>query len=359
MSDLASLVVGADATALADPAVVPPAWWAGVVGTPHPSGELAAALASPDARSVEGVVVRSMTRVGPAELAAMPRLRALATLSSGVDHLDLDALGARGVSVSTGLGGNAPAVAGWVDWALRRCASVSGPQRFTGMRVVVVGVGAVGSAVAAHLRAAGAEVLAVDPPRQARDPAFVGMSLAAALATRPEALTLHVPLVRQGPWPTLGLLDAEAIDALRGAIVLQASRGGVLNEPAALKARSTGWLQALALDVYCDEPRPNPALLAVADLATPHIAGHTVEGKLRVAGRALVPFFRALGHDSGPSEADVEAQCAAAAAALGWARPGELGDAALDAAAAALRRREAFRSLRSAHRRLDPTPAIG
>ncbi len=356
-ADLPRLCV--DASALTDPAVVPKPWWGACTALPHPSGDLQAALASPGAAAVEGVVVRSMTRVGPAELAALPRLRTLATLSSGVDHLDLDALADRDIRLTTGLGGNAPAVAGWVDWALRRCAAVQGPSRFAGMRIAVVGVGAVGTQVAACLEAAGAEVLLVDPPRAAREPSFVGMSLAAALAAKPDALSLHVPLVRQGPWLTLGLIGGEAIDALRGAIVLQASRGGVLDEAAALRGRATGWLKALALDVYRGEPRPDPALIAAADLATPHIAGHTVEGKLRVAGRALVPFFRAFGDARGPSEDDVEAHCAAAGAALGWTQPAAEGDSALDHAAAALRRGEDFRSLRSAHRRLDPTLTIG
>lgn len=351
-------IVLCDSSVLRDDAIVPSAWVAGLDCRSYESGALLQTASPADLAAAEGLIVRSMTRVDNTVLAAMPALRAVATLSSGRDHLDLEAIQARGVTLTTGHGGNAHAVADWVLWALCRLWGVApSSSAMTGRRVVVVGVGAVGSEVIALLEAQGATCVAVDPPRAEREPGFASTALRDALARPTDALTLHVPLERVGPHPTQGLVNADVLAAMPGGVVIQASRGGVVDEVAARMARETGLIAGLAFDVFVGEPTPDPALVAIADLATPHIAGHSAEGKVRVAGLALAPWLRQL---RGESDAiDTSASCLEARAAvapncgLGVAAP----FAALDAADVAMRSLAAagasFRPLRARHQRCE------
>ncbi|MBM4345709.1 MAG: hypothetical protein FJ100_20235 [Deltaproteobacteria bacterium] len=267
-------------------------WLDGCDARPYAPRQLGKAAVA-HAAIAQAAIVRSMTRVGRAELAALPALRLIATLSSGTDHLDARALAARSVQLSTGHGGNARAVADWVQWAIDRLA----PR--AGLRVLVVGLGAVGGIVAERLAAAGNEVLPCDPPLAA-DARFAGArpwcDLDQALARDPDVVTLHVPLAADGAHPTGGLFDARRLArwARPGRVLLNAARGGILDEAAAARAVAEQRL-VLGLDTFGGEPRPAPTTLAACALATPHIAGHSVEGKLDVAHRALSGLRAAFG----------------------------------------------------------------
>jgi erythronate-4-phosphate dehydrogenase len=244
---------------------------------------------TPHAHDADALLVRTATRVDAQLLAALPHLRAVATLSSGTDHLDELELTRRGLSLHTGHGGNALAVADWVQWVLTRLPLAN-------RRVLIVGVGAVGQAVAQRLGQEGLEVTLCDPPRAELEPDFPPLNLDAALDQAPwGAVTLHVPKVVAGPHATANLLDRSRLERLRGAVVLNAARGGVLDEVAATELRAMGHLAGLAIDTFEAEPHPRPALLEVADVITPHIAGHSIEGKLKVAYRAVASLRAALG----------------------------------------------------------------
>lgn len=320
---------------------LPLAWLADFELLPFAPRELTPA--TPRAQDADALLVRTATRVDAHLLAGLPRLRALATLSSGTDHLDVTAIHDRRVSLHTGHGGNAIAVADWVHWVLTRLA----PQN---RRVLVVGVGAVGTAVAHVLRASGLDVALCDPPRAEREPGFSPLTLDEALAQGPwGAVTLHVPRVADGPHATVNLLDRPRLEQLAGAVVLNAARGGVLDEMAALDLRRDGRLGGLAVDTFVGEPRPRSEWLRFADLVTPHIAGHSIEGKLRVAHRAVTGLRDAVGLPPPGSLAT------AIAAQLAGRNYGDLAPfVALDAANQALRADPSkFEVIRHAHRRLE------
>lgn len=348
---------------------LPPSWLAGLDLRPFAGRALAG---SPDLAWAEALLLRTVTRLDATTLARMPRLQAVATLSSGTDHLDLRALAERGGVLCSGHGGNAWAVADWVEWALTRQwqpgdAEILQPydsQRLirridlAGRTVLVVGVGAVGSTVSTRLKALGARVLACDPPRAQAEPAFASLDLDAALAWGPDAVTLHVPLERRGPEPTWRLLDEPRLLRLceasaRPPVVLNAARGGVLDEAAAQRLRAVGRLGGLALDTFDNEPRPDAGVVAGADRATPHIGGHSIEGKLRVAARAVAALRAWAGLPAGLDEA------AAVRDVVGDVRDGLALDAfeRLDAADSALRActaaGESFDGVRHRHRRLE------
>ncbi len=257
---------------------------------------------SREARGAHAALVRSRTRVDTAWLAAHPALRWVATASSGTEHLDPAALaappppGRPPVAFTGARGGNAQAVADWVEVALERLADAlpgrgRGGAPLGGVTVAVVGVGFVGRAVAARLRGLGASVLLNDPPRAAREPDFAPLHtpLREALA-QADVLTLHVPLQAD----TRHLVGAPDLARFAGRVVLNAARGGVLDETAAVAwARTTGG--RLGLDVFEGEPHGVAAEhVAAAAVATPHVAGHTAEGKAALINRSLTWLGAAL-----------------------------------------------------------------
>ena len=335
------------------PHVLPRGWLAGFDLSVYAPGDPAQVLAGPaDLGSADALMLRSVTRVTAAQVAQARRLSAVATCSSGTDHIDLSALSPAGISAFSGRGGNAIAVAEWVAWALARqwrC-DLRAPAPWRGRRIIVVGVGAVGGCVSALAAQLGATVVKVDPPRATRDPAFAAdptqMTLTRALAEPCDALTLHVPLVPDGAYPTVGLIGAAELGRLAGACVLNAARGGVLDEPTAAAARRAGALSGLWCDTFLNEPRPDPSFVDACDGATPHIAGHSIAGKLKVA---WLPMMALRAHFDLPAALDL---AAAVTAARGDEAPF---DHVLDGTSAAMAGLAGadFRPLRAAHRRQE------
>ncbi len=225
----------------------------------------------------EVLLVRSVSKVN-AQLIKGSRLRFVGSATAGIDHIDLAALAAADIAFSAAPGCNAHPVAEHVVTCLYAHAArlECAPSELT---VGIIGCGHVGRSLAQLLDALAISHVDHDPPRAALKPGFRSASRAAALAC--EVVTLHVPLIANGPWPTVNLLNDDTIAALRpGTLVINSARGGVLDE-AALSARLDG-PQALvaAIDCWAGEPRVDRQLLTRAWLATPHLAGHSREARL-------------------------------------------------------------------------------
>jgi erythronate-4-phosphate dehydrogenase len=142
-----------------------------------------------------------------------------------------------------------------------------------------VGVGRIGSRVAQAAEALGLRVLRNDPPlaRATGDPAFLPLDELMGA----DILTLHVPLTKDGPDPTFHLFDRGRLGRLKpGAILLNSSRGAVVESGALSAALRTGRLRGAAIDVWEDEPRLDFDLLERVTIGTAHVAGYSIEGKL-------------------------------------------------------------------------------
>jgi erythronate-4-phosphate dehydrogenase len=256
------------------------------------------AVTPAQAQAADVLLLRSQTRIDAALLGeAQPRF--VGTGTAGVDHVDEAFLAGRGIPFAHAPGCNADPVADWVMVATAQ--AVLAGALAEGARFAVVGGGAVGGRVAKRLAALGFEVGIYDPPRQAQ-----GLPLAAPAWSREavldsDAITFHVPAIKDGAHPTVPWLSAEALLALpRGRVLLNAGRGGVVPDGALLTALQRGDGHWVALDVFEAEPAPSLALLEAVALATPHIAGHSDEGKLR--GTAML--YDALCETLGRSRED-------------------------------------------------------
>ena len=234
-----------------------------------------------DLRETDILLVRSVTTVDASLIEDTP-VRFVGTATAGTDHVDTEALRARGIGFASAPGSNAASVVDWTVSALLALAVERG-RALSRLTLGVIGVGEVGRRLVPRAEALGMRVVTHDPPRAAHDDAFDHTELTDLLA-QSDAVTLHTPLTTaaQSPWPTVGLIGRDEIAAMRpGAWLLNAARGRVLDGRAVLSARRSGRLDALALDVWPGEPEPADALVEAADLATPHIAGYAADAKTR------------------------------------------------------------------------------
>jgi D-3-phosphoglycerate dehydrogenase len=215
----------------------------------------------------------------------LPSLRAVSCIGTGLDHVDLDAAAGRGIEVTSGLGANAEAVAdhtmamllslvrglgvaretvlagqGWDSWPPVI------PRDFKELTVGIVGLGNIGRAVAARLAGFGSKVVYHDPYLADGDSRTLDELLDEA-----DVVTVHVPLNDE----TRGLIGERELRRLKqGAIVLNLSRGGIVDEAAAFAALADGHLNGLGLDVFEQEGRGSPAPPDHPRLmVTPHMGG--------------------------------------------------------------------------------------
>ncbi len=231
-----------------------------------------------DLSTADVLLVRSVTRVDARLLEGTP-VRFVASATIGFDHLDRDYLAGRGIPWATAPGCNATPAAEWVVAAVLHIAE----QRKTaldGQRVGIIGCGNVGSRVRDRLTALGMTCVVNDPPRERAEPnAEAYVSLEDALDC--DIVTLHVPLTREGEFPTAHLLNAGNLDRLRpGALLINAARGAVIDNRALRERLARGGLTA-ALDCWEGEPVIDVALLAACAIGSPHIAGYSLDGRVR------------------------------------------------------------------------------
>ena len=218
----------------------------------------------------EALIIRTRTKCNAALLHGSA-VKVIATATIGYDHIDREWCAAHGIAAFNAPGCNADGVMEYVFAAL----NVFGKKRsLEGLTLGVIGVGQVGHRVADMGRKRGFKVLENDPPLQAAgtDRELTDLD---TLLTRSDIVTIHIPL-----WPeNRDFADAAFFEKMKpGAIFINASRGGIADEQALLAYRDK--LSGVAIDVWKGEPAINLDLLAAADIATPHIAGYTIVGKI-------------------------------------------------------------------------------
>ncbi len=221
-------------------------------------------------RSHDILLCRTTQRID-ASLLEGARLQCIASASSGTDHIDHAFLQKQEINLFDAKGCNATAV---VDYILSSMAYLRLFHGITGRRIGIMGVGYVGRELARRLNAIDFDVRCFDPLRAQRDHTFKSCTLDDL--THCDFISVHANLHLDPPFPSWHLLNAERIQALRPKVILNASRGQIVDETALLEASCN---LLYCTDVYTDEPRINPLIIERATLCTPHIAGHSLEAK--------------------------------------------------------------------------------
>ena len=250
------------------------------------------------------LIVRNRTQVRADILAMAPMLRVVGRLGVGLDNIDSAACAARGIQVFPATGANDLSVAEYVITAalmllrgawLAHAAMLDGAwpraalmgRELAGKTMGLVGLGSIAREVAKRATALGMEVAAFDPFLPAADRAWDLADRHEAIESlleRSDVVSLHVPLTAG----TRHLIDAARLHAMRrDAILVNAARGGVVDEPALASALKAGRIGGAALDVFEQEPLTRAGaeiFRGCPDLIlTPHIAGVTVESNVRVS----------------------------------------------------------------------------
>lgn len=233
-------------------------------------------------KQADALIVRSVSRVDATLLQNTP-IRFVGTATSGIDHIDTNYLALAGIRFAHAKGANAPSVAQYVLAAIGIYCKLK-KSTPAGLSIGIVGFGHVGALVGQIARGLDMNVLASDPPLESAGIAgpWVGLD---ELLSKSDVVTLHVPLTRAGPHATIGLIAGEQLQRLKaGAGLIQTSRGGVVNEGALHEALANNQGEICAfVDVWEREPEIDIELAKLCTVATPHIAGYSIESKRRAS----------------------------------------------------------------------------
>jgi erythronate-4-phosphate dehydrogenase len=231
-----------------------------------------------DLEGAHVLIVRSITKVGPALLEGTD-VKFVGTCTIGTDHLDIPWLGSHGIRWTSAPGCNARSVAEWVVSALAAGHRKGRLDLSSIQRAGIVGAGRVGRQMESVFEALGWDVWKNDPPRaEAEGPD--GFRLLEDLLENCPVVTAHLPLVRDGNWPTTHLLGRNLSNLSPGAAFLNAGRGATASTADLVAFGADRPDVFMALDVLDPEPAYPTDLVRHADLASPHIAGYSLEGKI-------------------------------------------------------------------------------
>ena len=261
--------------------------WADVVYSP---GRAIDAQMVADA---DALIVRTRTRCDQ-RLLAGSKVKIVASATIGFDHLDTAWLEKAGIRWVNAPGCNSGSVMQYITAALFLLASKHSLD-LPSLTLGVVGVGNVGSKVVRAAKAIGMKVLQNDPPRQRREGGKEFLPLE-KLLTESDILTLHVPLTLEGEDMTRHLLNSDSLALLKSnCILINTSRGEVIDNTALRMALEKRLLRGALLDVWEEEPETDRRLVELVDIATPHIAGYSVDGKANATINSVREVSAALG----------------------------------------------------------------
>lgn len=284
-------------------------------------------------KDADALIIRTRTHCNR-ELLEGTNVRFIASATMGYDHIDTNYCEKAGITWTNCPGCNASSVGQYDKTVLIRLA-MAGKLSLTESTVGIVGVGNAGSAVAKALLPLGVKLLFNDPPRQETDEKagkitsrtkgnesceknnlihenknlfprensntpvslfpVAKWSSMEELCDRCDVILFHVPLIYKGEYPTRYLADTTFFNQLkRHPVILNAGRGGIVNEVALLKALDEGLVSDAIIDTWEGEPEINRKLLKRTFIGTPHIAGYSADGKsnaTRMALEALCEYF--------------------------------------------------------------------
>ena len=239
-------------------------------------------IRSEDLQKTDALLVRSITKINGA-LLDDTAVKFVGSASAGVDHVDFDYLNARKLGFASSPGSNANSVAEYVIAALLTLAHQQ-HWKLSGKTIGIVGVGHIGKLVKRKSEALGMKPLLNDP--------FLAQS--GEIEHRPleevlgcDVVTLHVPITVDGPFPTFHLINRRSLTYVKpSTIFINASRGEVVDTQALLEAIQQARIGPTVLDVWEHEPHISWELFEAVSIGTPHIAGHSLDGK--AAGTSMI-----------------------------------------------------------------------
>ncbi|MGP1929825.1 MAG: 4-phosphoerythronate dehydrogenase [Arsenophonus sp. ER-BJ3-MAG3] len=252
-------------------------------------------ISSSQVEKVDALIVRSVTKVNKA-LLKESKVKFVGTATAGFDHVDKHWLEKEGITFSSAPGCNAIAVVEYVFSALLLLAE----QNCFNLRekiVGIIGVGNIGKRLNENLKAFGVNTLLCDPPRADIQDSSEQFWPLEKLVNQADILTFHTSLSKSSRYSSYHLLNKELLSSIpEGRIIINTSRGEVIDNHALLKALEDGKKIDVILDVWEHEPNILLPLLSKVRICSPHIAGYSLEGKLRGTVYIFTVFKKFLGY---------------------------------------------------------------
>lgn len=252
-----------------------------------------------DLNQYDALLIRTVTKLNADTLPEAGKLKFVGSATAGFDHVDIDHLKSLGIEFARSEGCNANAVAEYVLTAIYYWCELRN-ETIDDLKIGVVGCGNTGGSLIGYLEKLDIKYVPYDPPKAKREKNFVSAELDELLSC--DALTFHTPLTQSGAHPTYHICSKKWLD--QGfKLIINASRGGVVDEKALLEAKRLGLVRDFILDVWENEPVFSDESAYQAFIATPHIAGYSREAKWKaseIVVRKMVEFFGK--HYSAPSQ---------------------------------------------------------
>jgi D-3-phosphoglycerate dehydrogenase len=249
----------------------------------------------------DGLVIRSGSKVTARVIEAAHRLKVIGRAGIGVDNVDIPAASKKGIIVMNTPTGNAVTTAEHAITLMlslaRKIPQATASMRagkwekskfegreITGKTLGVLGLGNIGRIVASRAQGLSMNVIGYDPVLSSERAKEIGVELVSVdeLLRRADIITCHTPLTPE----TKGILGAEAFKKVKkGVLIVNAARGGIVDEAALADAITSGAVGGAALDVFVEEPTPadHPLLKLDQVIVTPHLGASTAEAQERVA----------------------------------------------------------------------------
>ncbi len=249
-------------------------------------------------KDADALIIRTRTRCNKELLEGTP-VNYIATATIGHDHIDTAYCNEKGIQWNNAPGCNAGSVMQYMASALAHI-TISESKKIKDICVGIIGVGHVGKKVEHLCRTLNMQVLLNDPPR-AREEGSSGFTGLDELLARADIVSMHMPLITEGPDKSLRMADDAFFRKMKpGAWFVNTARGEVMHTTALKEVLRAGKLSGAVIDVWENEPGIDHELLQLATIATPHIAGYSLDGKANgtaVSVQAVSRFFK-LGLDN-------------------------------------------------------------
>ena len=249
-------------------------------------------IGNDDIRDADALIIRTRTHCD-AQLLKGSNVKFVATATIGYDHIDTTFMEQAGIKWINCPGCNASSVAQYID-AVLTLIKTEKHIDIQKQTIGIVGCGHVGRKVVEVARRKGMNILVCDPPRSDAEgkKGFVSME---QIAKEADIITFHVPLTKEGRYPTYHLANETLFDNLsKRPIIINSSRGAVVDNEALLYAINYNKVKDAVIDTWENEPNINKELLKRVWIGTPHIAGYSADGKTNADNMvisALCEFF--------------------------------------------------------------------
>lgn len=246
-------------------------------------------------REKDALIVRTVTHFGE-EILSGTDVKLICSATIGFDHIDTAWCDAHGVAWRTAPGCNASSVEQYVTASLLFLAQKY-QFELKEKTIGIVGVGNVGSKVDAACRKLGMRVLLNDPPREEQEGSGLFVDIE-TIQREADIITFHTPLTKTGKYKTHHLADDRFLASVRKKpFIINAARGGITDNQALKKAIRNGNISGVVIDCWENEPEIDRELLRLADIATPHIAGYSADGKWTATKMSLENLNRFFNSD--------------------------------------------------------------